>query len=446
MQTAESVKNQLSFDKTNDLLERRKAIVPNGVGIFAPTSIVKSKEGIIQDEDGNELIDFGGGIGVLNAGHCPEPVVEAIKKQADQFLHSCFHVSSYKQYVELCEVLAELFPHGEQTKVMLTNTGAESVENAIKIARQATKRSAVICYTEAFHGRSMMAMTLTSKINYKLDCGPFAPEVYRLPFPNYYMDGDGMTEEQFVEHELYRLEESTHVMVAPHKIAAVIVEPVQGEGGFNVVPKAYMKGLRAFCDKHGIMLILDEVQSGFGRTGKWAAYHHYDVVPDLSTWAKSMGSGMPIGAVIGKQEVMDKAAPGTIGGTYLGNPVCCAAALATIQYMKEIDINSKAEHISKIVYERFNKMKEETGVIGDIRGLGAMQAVEIIKNNDKHQPDAELVAALIANCLKRGLILLNAGVHKNILRILSPLVISDELLNKGLDIIEEELINLTSTK
>lgn len=446
MQTDELVKKDLSFDKTNSLLERRKAIVPNGVGVFAPTSIVKGSGGIIEDEDGNELIDFGGGIGVLNAGHCPEPVVKAIKKQADHFLHSCFHVSSYKPYVELCEVLAELFPHGEHTKVMLTNTGAESVENAIKIARQATKRSAVICYTEAFHGRSMMAMTLTSKINYKLDCGPFAPEVYRLPFPNYYMDGDGMTEEEFVEQELYRLEESTHVMVSADKIAAVIVEPVQGEGGFNVMPKAYMKGLRAFCDKHGIMMILDEVQSGFGRTAKWAAYQHYDVTPDISTWAKSMGSGMPIGAVIGKQKVMDKAAPGTIGGTYLGNPLCCAAALATIQYMKDIDINSKAEHISKIVYDRFSKMKKGSGVIGDIRGLGAMQAIEIIRNNDKHQPDSELVSTLIANCLKRGLILLNAGVHKNILRILSPLVISDKLLNRGLDIIEEELHKLTDKK
>lgn len=446
MQTDALTNKELSFDKTQALLERRKAIVPHGVGIFAPTTVVKAEGGVIQDVDGNELIDFGGGIGVLNAGHCPEPVVAAIKHQAEQFLHTCFHVSTYEPYVELCEQLAALFPHGDNTKVMLTNTGAESVENAIKIARQATKRSAVICYTEAFHGRSMMAMTLTSKINYKTDCGPFAPEVYRLPFPNYYMDGDGMTEEEFVAQELHRLEESAYVMINPKEVAAIIVEPVQGEGGFNVVPKAYMKGLRAFCDKHGIVMILDEVQSGFCRTAKWAAFHHYDVTPDLSTWAKSMGSGMPIGAVIGKQEIMDKAASGTIGGTYLGNPVSCAAALATIQYMKDVDMNSKAAHISEIVANRFAQMKERTNVIGDIRGLGAMQAVELIKNNDKHQPDSELVSQLIAACLQRGLILLNAGVHKNILRILSPLMISDELLNKGLDIIEEELYKMTNTK
>lgn len=446
MQTEELAKNALSFKQTNEILERRKKIVPDGVGVFAPTTVVHAKDGVITDADGNELIDFGGGIGVLNAGHCPEPVVKSIKEQADKLIHACFHVSTYEPYLELCEKLAELFPHGDSTKVMLTNTGAESVENAIKIARQATKRSAVICFTEAFHGRSMMAMTLTSKINYKIDCGPFAPEVYRLPFPNFYMNGDGMTEEAFVAQELDRLEDSMHTMVNPDNVAAIIIEPVQGEGGFNVTPKAYMKGLRAFCDNYGIMLILDEVQSGFCRTGKWAAYQHYDVVPDISTWAKSMGSGMPIGAVMGKQEVMDKATPGTIGGTYLGNPVSCAAALATIQYMKDTDMNTKAMHISKVVFDRFNKLKEQTTVIGDVRGLGAMQAVEIVKDKDKHQPDAELVASLRDNCLKRGLLLLNAGVNKNIIRILSPLVISEEQLNKGLDIIEEELLKLTNTK
>lgn len=446
MQSETLTQEKLSFEQTNNLIERRKKIVPDGVGVFAPTSAITAKDSTITDADGNELIDFGGGIGVLNAGHCPEPVVAAIREQAEKLIHACFHVSTYEPYVELCEVLAELFPHGENTKVMLTNTGAESVENAIKIARQATKRSAVICFTEAFHGRSMMAMTLTSKINYKIDCGPFAPEVYRLPFPNYYMNGDGMTEEEFVAKELDRLEDSMHTMVSPENVAAVIVEPVQGEGGFNVTPKAYMKGLRAFCDKYGIMMILDEVQSGFCRTGKWAAYQHYDVTPDISTWAKSMGSGMPIGAVIGKQEVMDKAVAGTIGGTYLGNPISCASAIATIQYMKDTDMNAKAMNISNIVFDRFNKMKEKTTVIGDVRGLGAMQAVEIVKDGDKHQPDAELVTELREACLNRGLLLLNAGVNKNIIRILSPLTISEEQLNKGLDIIEEELFRLTGGK
>ncbi|MEP7251024.1 MAG: aspartate aminotransferase family protein [Ginsengibacter sp.] len=432
----------LDFQKTASLLQRRKAIVANGVGVFCPTTIIDAKNGIITDADGNGLIDFAGGIGVVNAGHCPEPVVKAIQEQAEKFLHSCFHVSTYEVYIELCEKLAAILPHGESTKVMLTNTGAESVENAIKIARQATKRSAVICFTEAFHGRSMMAMTLTSKINYKVDCGPFAPEVYRLPFPDYYHYGNGLTEDDFIEQELQRLENATHSTVAPENIAAVIIELVQGEGGFNIAPKKYVEGLRKFCDKYGIVLIFDEVQSGFCRTGKWAAYQHYNVTPDISTWAKSMGSGMPIGAVIGKQKIMDAALPGTIGGTYLGNPVCCAASLATIDFMEKENLNAKAIAISKVVEKRFLAMKEKSSSIGDVRGLGAMQAIEFIKNNDPLQPDSELVTALINACLQRGLLLINAGTYKNVIRILSPLVIDDETLHAGLDIIEEELQKL----
>ncbi len=437
-------KKDLDFQKTNSLLNRRKAIVANGVGIFCPTTIVHADNGIITDADGNQLIDFAGGIGVVNAGHCPEPVVKAIQEQAEKFLHSCFHVSTYEVYVELCEKLANIFPHGDSihgdaTKVMLTNTGAEAVENAIKIARQATKGSAVICFTEAFHGRSMMAMTLTSKINYKTNCGPFAPEVYRLPFPDYYHYGNGLTKDEFIDQELERLENATHSMVAPDNIAAIIIELVQGEGGFNVAPKRYVEGLRKFCDKYGIVLIFDEVQSGFCRTGKWAAYQHYDVIPDISTWAKSMGSGMPIGAVIGKQKIMDAALAGTIGGTYLGNPVCCAASLATIDFMEKENLNEKAMEISAIVKDRFLQMKEKFSCIGDVRGLGAMQAIEFVKNNDPSQPDGELVTALIHACLQRGLLLINAGTYKNVIRILSPLVISHETLNEGLDIIEEEL-------
>lgn len=436
--------NELAFDKTKSFIERRKAVVANGVSVFVPSSAVSAHGATIIDANGNELIDFGGGIGVLNAGHCPPPVVKAIQEQAEKLIHACFNISTYEPYMELSEKLVSLFPHGPKTKVMLTNTGAESIENAIKIARQATKRSAVLCYSEAFHGRSMMAMTLTSKINYKINCGPFAPEVYRLPFPNFYHEGKGMSENDFSEQELLKLYDATHSLVDPDNIAAIVIELVQGEGGFNIAPKRYIEGLREFCDEFGIMLIFDEVQSGFCRTGKWGAYEHYGVTPDISTWAKSMGSGMPIGAVIGKQEVMDAAIPGTIGGTYLGNPVCCAAALATIKYMEEIDLNSRAQKISKIVSDRFHQLKEKCSAIGDIRSLGAMQAIEFVENNDPGMPDAETVTQLTKACLKRGLILLSAGTNKNVIRILSPLVISDELLNKGLDIIEEELLKITN--
>lgn len=434
----------VGFHQTEALLDRRKAIVPDGVGIFCASSVVHASNGIITDADGNELIDFAGGIGVLNAGHCPAPVVKAIQQQAEKLIHSCFHISTYEIYIQLCEKLAALFPHGDATKVMLTNTGAEAVENAIKIARQATKRPAVICYTEAFHGRSMMAMTLTSKINYKINCGPFAPEVYRIPFPDYYHYGNGLSFNDFVDQELERLENATHSIVAPDNVAAIIIELVQGEGGFNIAPKKYIEGLRTFCDRYGILLIFDEVQSGFCRTGKWAAYQHYNVTPDLSTWAKSMGSGMPIGAVVGKKHLMDAAVGGTIGGTYLGNPVCCAAALATIDLMEKQQLNERAVQISLIVKDRFLAMKKKYPCIGDVRGLGAMQAIEFVKLNDPHQPDSELVSSLTTNCLKRGLLLINAGTYKNVIRLLSPLVITNEILNEGLNIIEEELQKLAN--
>jgi 4-aminobutyrate aminotransferase / (S)-3-amino-2-methylpropionate transaminase / 5-aminovalerate transaminase len=432
------------MSKVEELIARRKAVVPQGVGIFNPATAISAKGATIIDADGNALIDFAGGIGVLNAGHCPEPVVRAIQEQAEKLIHACFHVATYEPYLELCEKLVDLFPHGDHTKVMLTNTGAESVENAIKIARQATGRQAIICYTEAFHGRSLMALSLTSKTAYKTDCGPFAPEVYRLPFPNHYKYGNGMEMDAFVEQELHRLRQAFSSMVAADQVAAIIIEPVQGEGGFNVVPKKYLQGLRQICDEHGILLIIDEVQSGFGRTGKWAAYQHYDVTPDLSTWAKSMGSGMPIGCVIGKAEIMDAAKPATIGGTYLGNPVCCAAAIATIQYMEDVNINQKGEEVGKIVRKRFENLQKRTKSIGDVRGLGAMLAFEMVKPDNPAQPDTDLAGKLIQACYKRGVILISAGTYKNCIRVLSPLVIDEDVLNRGLDIIEEELLKLVA--
>ncbi len=434
------------MSKSEELIERRKKIVPHGVGIFNPATAVSAQDSMITDADGRELIDFAGGIGVINAGHCPQPVVDAICEQAQKLIHTCFHIATYEPYLELSEKLAELFPHGEQTKVMLTNTGAESVENAIKIARQATGRQAVIAFSGAFHGRSMMAMSLTSKVAYKIGCGPFAPEVYRVNYPNYYKRGDGLSEEAFVERELYRFRKALYQMVDPHNVAAVIIEPVQGEGGFVVCPQGYMQGLRKICDEFGIMLIIDEVQTGFGRTGTWAAYEHFDVTPDLSTWAKSMGSGMPIGCVIGKAEIMDKARPGTIGGTYLGNPVSCAASLATIRYIEENNLNERALQIGQKCMDTFREWQKQIPAIGDVRGLGAMNAFELVKDGDHTQPDAELCAKLIHACLQRGLIVISAGTFRNVIRILSPLTISDELLEKGLNIIGEELQKLAVTE
>ncbi|WP_020532528.1 4-aminobutyrate--2-oxoglutarate transaminase [Flexithrix dorotheae] len=433
------------MSKAKELIERRKKVVPQGVGIFNPATVSEARDGIIIDADGKEMIDFAGGIGVLNAGHCPEPVVSAIQEQAAKLIHACFHVATYEPYVALAEKLASLFPHGKQTKVMLTNTGAESVENAIKIARQATGRQGIICFTGAFHGRSMMAMSLTSKVAYKSGCGPFAPEVYRLPFPNFYKNHQGLSEDAYSEKELLKFKDALVDSVSPEQVAAVIIEPVQGEGGFNVVPRKFLQGLREICTEHGMLLIIDEVQSGFSRTGKWAAYQHYGITPDLSTWAKSMGSGMPIGCVIGKASLMDKAKPGTIGGTYLGNPVSCAAALATIKFIEDNNLNDRAVEIGRKVTARFKEMQAKLpGIIGDVRGLGAMNAIELVKNGDSNQPNAELTARLVVNCFNSGLIILSAGTFKNVIRILSPLVITNEQLEKGLAILEEELMNLAS--
>ena len=430
--------------KSQELLERRKNAVAIGVGVFNTATASSAHGAVIIDEDGRELIDFAGGIGVVNAGHCPEPVVAAIREQAGKYLHTSFNVVTYEPYVELCEKLAEILPHGDKTKALLVSTGAEAVENAIKIARQATRRQAVLCYTGAFHGRTMMAMTLTSKINYKLNCGPFAPEVYRLPFPNFYRYAGKRDLEGFVDWELKRLAESGHNVVDPKSLAAIIIEPIQGEGGFNPVPQKYLEGLRTFCDKHGIMLVMDEIQSGFGRTGHWASWQHYGVQPDISTYAKSLGSGMPIAAVLGRADVMDAAAPGTIGGTYIGNPVSCAAALATIQYMKDQKLNERAQKIGKTITSRFEELKKEFSAIGDVRGVGAMMAVEFVKSGDPRQPDGELCDRILHGCAERGLVLISAGTFKNVIRILCPLVITDEQLNRGLDMLQDEIKHQTS--
>ncbi len=429
--------------KSEELLERRKNVVANGVGVFNTATAREAKGAIIIDEDGRELIDFAGGIGVVNAGHCPEPVVKAIQGQAAKYIHTSFNVVTYEPYIELCEKLVEILPHGDRTKVMLVSTGAEAVENAVKIARQATKRQAVLCFTDAFHGRTLMAMTLTSKIDYKINSGPYAPEVYRLPFPNFYRYHGTMDMDDFVKMELKRLYESGKNLVDPNSLAAIILEPIQGEGGFNPVPQKYFEGLRDFCNTYGIMLIVDEIQSGFGRTGNWASWQNYNVTPDISTYAKSLGSGMPIAAIMGRAEIMDAAAPSTIGGTYIGNPVCCAAALATIQMMKDENLNERGIEVGNIIEERFRKIQNKHSQVGDVRGMGAMMAMEFVKDKDPNQPDGELCGQIVKNCAENGLIIINAGTFKNIIRVLCPLVISNEQLYKGLDILEIEIEKLT---
>ena len=431
------------MSKNEDLLARREAVVPVGVPRVTTATAARARGSTIIDAEGRELLDFAGGIGVMNAGHCQEAVVEAIRQQAGELLHTCFHVATYEKYVELAEKLATLLPHGDRTKVLLVNSGAEAVENAVKIARQATNRSAVICFSEAFHGRTLMGMSLTSKVGYKRGCGPFAPEIYRIPFPNHYLRSDGLAVEAFVERELARLREAFGTVVAAEDVAAVIIEPVQGEGGFVPAPPGYLKGLQEICREHGILLIFDEVQTGFCRTGRWAAYEHFGVVPDISTWAKSMGGGLPIGAVMGRAEVMDGALPGTIGGTYGGNPVACASALATIRLMEELDLNNRAMEIGAEIRRRFEALADRTDVVGDVRGLGAMIALELVEDGDPARPATALAGKVNRACLENGVLVISSGPNGNVLRILSPLVITDEELDRGLSTIEEAVISLS---
>lgn len=426
------------MNNTDRLYERRKKSVPNALGIFNPSSIQSAKGAIIIDADGRELIDFAGGIGVNNAGHGVPEIIEAIQKQAEKFIHASFNVSVYPEYLDLTEKLCELFPHGEATKAMLTLSGAESVENAIKIARAVTGKSAIICYDGSFHGRTMMAMTLTSNVKYKEGAGPYAPEVYRLEYP-YYKPSmvSRMTQDEFDELMIMKLHKTFSSTVSATQTAAIIMELVQGEGGFTVASKKYVQYLRKFCTENNIMLIFDEVQSGFGRTGKWAAYEHYEVTPDLSTWAKSMGGGMPIGAVIGKQEIMDAIKPGLIGGTYLGNPLSTVASLASINYMQKNNINAAGEKVGMIVHERFKKWQAAYPTnITDVRGLGAMLAIEFF-NPKTQMPDGDVTKSIVNKCLERGLIVITSGTYGNCIRILSPLFIEVELLEKGLNILEE---------
>jgi 4-aminobutyrate aminotransferase/(S)-3-amino-2-methylpropionate transaminase len=285
----------------------------------------------------------------------------------------------------------------------------------------------------------MMAMSLTSKVSYKYDCGPFAPEVYKLQFPNFYRYRGTRDLDQFVEDELKLLNDSALNLVDVNSLAAIILEPIQGEGGFNVIPQKYLEGLRAFCDKHGVMLIFDEVQSGFGRTGNWASWQNFGVVPDISTYAKSMGSGMPIAAVLGKADVMDSAAIGSIGGTYIGSPLCCVAASATIQYMKDINLNEKAIKIGNIIETRLKNLMKQHSEIGDVRGVGAMIAIEFVNNGDPRDPNSNICPQIVKGCADNGLIILSAGTFKNVIRILSPIVITDEQLDKGLTILENQI-------
>ncbi|WP_022661464.1 4-aminobutyrate--2-oxoglutarate transaminase [Paucidesulfovibrio longus] len=422
------------------LLARREKAVPRGPFNTVPAFAAKAEGARITDVEGNEYIDFAGGIGVLNTGHRHPRVVEAIKRQADSFLHTCFHVFMYESYVELAERINALAPGDFAKKSFFLNSGAEAVENAVKIARYKTKRPAVVAFQNAFHGRTLLTMSLTSKSKpYKFGFGPFAPEIYRAPYAYCYRCPLGLEYPRCSVACADYLEEFFVSYVAAEEVAALLVEPVQGEGGFVTPPPEYFPKLRAICDKYGIQMIVDEIQTGFGRTGKIFAIDHWDVAPDMITVAKSLAGGMPLSGVVGRAELLDDPHVGGLGGTYGGNPLCCAAALAVLDALEQDGLLRRGEQLGKTLRSRFLEMQREFEIIGDVRGKGPMLALELVEDRESKRPATDKAKALVGYCREKGLIILACGNFGNVIRTLMPLVISDEELERGLSIMEDGL-------
>jgi len=404
--------------------------VAPGVGTAHPIFIASGQGATVTDVDGNIYLDFTGGIGVLNVGHAHPDVVRAVAEQAARLTHSCFQVAAYEPYVAVCEALCQVVPGEFEKRAVLFSTGAEAVENAVKIARRATGRPAVLCFEHAFHGRTLLGMSLTGKtMPYKAGFGPFAPEIYRLPYPYPYRDkGPGQP-----------IEQALQTIVRPQELAAVVVEPILGEGGFIVPPSAFLHELRALCDRYGIVLIADEVQSGFGRTGALFACERHGLTPDLITLAKSLAGGLPLSAVVGRASVMDAVPPGGLGGTYAGNPVACAAALAALAVITAEVRSGRPAAMGERLHKRLHKLQEEVPLIGEVRGLGPMVAVELVRDRTTKEPATRETAAVLAAARERGVLLLSAGTYGNVIRLLAPLTIHKDALDEGLAVLVEAL-------
>ena len=415
------------------LMARRQAAIARGVGHSHPVFIARGDNAEIWDVEGRRYIDFAGGIAVLNTGHRNPAVIAAVKSQLDQYTHTCFQVLAYEPYVELAERLNAKAPGDFAKKALLLTTGAEAVENAIKIARAHTGRSGVIAFTGGYHGRTMMTLGLTGKVApYKTGFGPFPAEIFHARFPNAL---HGVS----VDDAMASIEQIFKNDIEASRVAAIILEPVQGEGGFNVAPMELWQRLRALCDQHGILLIADEVQTGAGRTGTWFAVEQSGVAPDLITLAKSMAGGFPISAVVGRAEVMDAPAPGGLGGTYAGSPLGCAAALAVMDEFDRHDLLKRSRDVGQRIMDGLRELARKHPCIAEVRGMGAMVAMELCRNGDPHQPDADLTRALAAEAAQRGLIILTCGTYGNVVRILVPLTASDTVLDEGLAIIGASL-------
>lgn len=437
------IRTEIPGPRSRALAARRDAAIPRGPASAMPIYAARAEGAVIEDVDGNRYIDFAGGIGCLNIGHNSPRVIASMQAQIEKHLHLCFAVTPYEGYVAVAEKLNSLAPGAFAKKTILVNSGAEAIENAIKIARAYTKRPAVVCFEDAFHGRTLLAMSLTSKTHpYKAGFQPFASDIYRIPFAYPYRSAAGMTAADFAHH----LEDAFKRAVAPESVAAVIAEPVLGEGGFVVPPRDYFRMLQSICRKHGILFIADEVQSGFARTGKWFASEHFGIEPDLITMAKSLGGGMPIAAVTGRAEIMDAPGPGSLGGTYCGHPVSCAAALAAMETIEKDGLLARSAVIGEIFERRARKWQVKWPLIGEVRGLGGMCAMELVRDAESREPADSETKAIAKYCYEHGLVLLTAGTFNNVIRLLVPLVVTDAQLNEGFDVMEAALASVAERK
>ena len=428
-----ALRTEIPGPRSQEILARERRAVASPLIVHAPVVVQEARGATVTDVDGNTFLDFVGGVGVLNVGHNHPRVVEAIHEQSQRFLHTDYTVMPYEGYVELAERLGALAPISGDVRAAFFNSGAEAVENAVKLARLATGRPAVIAFEGAFHGRTLLALTMTSRTHpYKRGLGPFSSEVYRAPFPNAYRGPDAET-------ALAALERMLVSHVAPEDLAAVVFEPQQGEGGFVPAPASFVRGLRDLCDRHGIVLVADEVQTGFGRTGRMFAMEHFDVEADLLVIAKSVAGGLPLSGVLGREQIVNAAHDGAIGGTFIGNPVALAAALAVLDVFEEEELVARSVTIGAAIHARMLVWQLRWREIGDVRGLGAMLALELVSDAEEKTPAPELATRVVDEALRRGLILLKAGLHGNCIRVLCPLTISDAELDEGLAVWEEAL-------
>jgi 4-aminobutyrate aminotransferase / (S)-3-amino-2-methylpropionate transaminase / 5-aminovalerate transaminase len=433
--------------KSQEWMRRRQAAVARGVSHATSIFAARAEGAVVEDVDGNRFLDFAGGIGVVNAGHRAPRVVAAIREQVDAFLHTCFSVAPYAKYIELAEKLNSLVPGNFPKKTILVNSGAEAIENAVKIARCYTHRPAIICFEDAFHGRTMLTMSLTSKTHpYKAGFEPFATDIYRIPYAYCYRCSYSLQYPSCNVFCAQHLEDTFKRVVAAEAVAAVVVEPVLGEGGFVAPPGDFFTIIQDICRRHKILFIADEVQSGFGRTGAMFASERYGITPDILISAKSIAGGLPLAAVTGRAEIMDAPGVGGLGGTYGGNPLACAAALAVLETIEKEGLLGRAEKLGNRFEARAREWKRKHPLIGDVRGLGAMRAIELVRSPDKREPAKEETEQVLRYCHEHGLILISAGSYGNVVRVLMPLVITDEQFDEGLDVLEEALASVTEAR